>query len=226
MKNRNSQRDTSKKPKKGRKLKQTRNKNLTMELFREAAKRIVSHKGVSALRINSLQKEAGKSKSLIYSYFGGISGVLREVLETNDVWLSYYSKLREILSKRYDDHGKDLVITMLKQHLHKFSDDKLAQEVSLLELTSKDDTVLKELSESREFLGDRIFHISEEYFSKGTVSIRMVLALLIGGINYMVLHANSNGSTLCGLNIHTSSDFDLMGKTLEQIISWAYEKSA
>lgn len=219
-------RKKKKRSKKNKDNRQTRNKAKTIELFREAAKRILSRGGVKALGINSLQKEAGKSKSLIYSYFGGITGVLRDALDTNDVWLSYYNKIRDIISQPHEDHGRSLAETLLKEHLDRFFQDSLAQEISLLELSSKGDTMLKELSESREYLGNKLFNISDKHFSNGNVSIRMVFALLIGGINYMVLHANSNGSTFCGVDIHTQEDLELMNKTLEQIVAWAYEHAA
>lgn len=211
---------------KNRRIKSKRNKQQTIKLFREAAKRLLFQGGIKALRINSLQKEAGKSKSLIYEYFGGIAGVLRDALDTNDVWLSYNVKLADILSQKHDDHGKALAIGLLKDHLRKFSKDRLAKEISLLELSSEGNNVLKELLESRENLGNRLFDISDRYFSNERVSIRMVLAILISGMNYMLLRADNNNSAFCGININTPEGLELMNKTLEQIIAWAYEHAA
>lgn len=208
------------------KSKQTRNKQATIKLFREAAERLLSEGGLKALKINSLQKEAGRSKSLIYDYFGGIGGVLRDVLESNDVWLPYHGKIKSILLKDYKDSGKSLAIMLLQEYFARFSKDKLAQEISLLELSKKGNRTLRELSESREHLGDKLFNISHTHFSKNVVNIRMVSALLIGGINYLVLYANSNGSTFCGIDVSTDKDRDLMNKTLEQIVAWAYEHGA
>lgn len=227
MKNRNRERETTKNQPTNQRQERTgtRNKPETIRLFKEAAQRLLAHGGIKALGINSLEREAGKSKSLIYAYFGGISGVLREALDSNDVWLAYSGQIREILAQSHDDDGKGLAVMMVKEHFSKFSKDRLAQEVSLLELSSKGDNMLKELSESREQLGERLFTISEKHFAKGNVSIRMILALLIGGINYMVLHANSNGSTFCGTNIRLKEDEFLMYQTLEQVVSWAYERA-
>ncbi|MCT1525807.1 TetR/AcrR family transcriptional regulator [Sphingobacterium lactis] len=208
------------------KTKQTRNKQATIKLFREAAERLLSEGGLKALKINSLQKEAGKSKSLIYDYFGGIAGVLRDVLETTDIWLSYHGEIKSIISKHYEDNGQSLAIMLLQEYFARFSKDKLAQEISLLELSKKRDRRLRELSESREHLGNELFNISQKYFSGDVVSIRMVSALLLGGINYLVLHANCNDSTFCGIDIKTDKDKDLMNKTLEQIVAWAYEHAA
>lgn len=204
----------------------TRNKQRTIKLFREAAKRLLFQGGIKALKINSLQKEAGKSKSLIYEYFGGIAGVLQDALYANDVWLSYNLKLTDILSQRHDDHGKALAIKLLQDHVQKFSQDRLAKEISLLELSSKGNHMLKELLESRENLGDRLFDISDQYFSKESVSIRMVFAILISGMNYMLLRADNNDNAFCGININRPEDLELMNKTLEQIITWAYEHAA
>lgn len=208
------------------KTKQRRNKQATIKLFRKAAERLLSEGGLKALRINSLQREAGKSKSLIYDYFGGIAGVLRDVLEVNDVWLSYHEKMKNILEEDYEDCGKSLAIMLLQEYFTKLSKDKLAQEISLLGISNRVDRTVRELSESREQLGDKLFNIFDPHFSGDTVSFRMVSALLIGGINYLVLHANSNGSTFCGIDINTDKDRNLMNKTIEQIVIWAYEHAA
>lgn len=200
-----------------------RNKPETIKLFKDAALRLLQRGGVKALGINSLTREAGKSKSLIYSYFGGIDGVLREVLENNDPWRSYHLKIRGILNGRPDEYGKDLAAVLAKEYFHKFSTSKLAQEISLLELSGKNNYKLQEIADSREQLCKKMFSLSEKPQSEKKVNTNVVFALLVGGINYLVLHANSNGSTFCGIDIKSKNGKERMDKTLEQIITWAFE---
>lgn len=211
---------------KRKKIKQRRNKQETINLFRQAAERLLSQGGIKALKVNTLQKASGKSKSLIYDYFGGIAGVLRDVLENNDIWLPSHETIKDIVSKEYRDHGKALGILLLKDHFSKFSKDELAKEISLLELSKNGNKTIMELLESREYLGDQLFSVSESYFSEGVVSIRMVIALLVGGINYLILHADSSENTFCGIDIKSADHIELMNKTLEQIVTWAYEHAA
>lgn len=202
-----------------------RNKTVTMQLFKDAALEIIRKEGFEQLRVNKLERKVGKSKRLLYDYFGGIEGLLKEILYDTDPWLSYNKHVAQILKLHRNNKGKDLAGILLKNHLVYFSSDKLAQQISLLELTKKGNRVLRDLSNSRERLGDKLFSISNEHFDNTKVDIRFVMALLIGGINYMTLHKETNGSSFCGTDIKNERDFKKLCETLDQISKWAYENA-
>lgn len=202
----------------------SRNKTETIARVIEATKIIILRDGISGLKINKIQRESGRSKGMIYEYFGNIQGLIRATIQQSDPWLMYKDNLHEILKTHKDNFGRDLPATLLKDHFANYIKDPMSQAINLLELTKKDDEVLRELSELRERIAENVFSISDSHFSNSSISIRMITALLAAGINYMVLHKQSNGSTFCGMDIEKSSDRIILDQTIDQIISWAYER--
>jgi len=202
---------------------QKRDKPATMKLFEEAALEIIRNEGIEKLKINSLERKTGKSKRLVYEYFGGMEGLLQEVLKSHDPWLAYAKDLPSILDLHSENNGEVLAGILLKNHLISFYHDRFAQQVSLMELSKKGDRVLRSITHSREQLGDRLFAMAERRFEGTDVDIRSVMALLIAGINYLTLHKMANGSAFCGTNIDRAEDFGKLCDALGQIVRWTYQ---
>ena len=199
-----------------------KSKENTKLLFVQAAERIIHEEGYKSLGINKVAKLAGRSKRLLYDYFGGIEGVLLAILQKNDQWLAIDNPINVELHK--ENEGRELSGLILKSHFNQFYNNPLLQEISLLELTEKSDFLLG-LANAREKSAEKIFNLSEDYFIDTNVDIRSVEAVLIAGINYLILHSKANGSTFCGININAPDQQTKFLKTLEQITKWAYENA-
>lgn len=201
-----------------------RDKVLTMQLIKDAARETILKEGVKALKVNRLERDSGRSKRMFYDYFESLDNLLRIVLEENDPWLDYKEKFSLIKEEHALDYGRRLVPMILQSHLTSFSEDRIAREVSRLELTESDD-LIKELANSREHVGEKLFSFIDPYFKKSDIDIRLVIAVLIGGINYLTLHAESTGSTFCGANLNDSTGRNDLKRTVSQIIGWAYDQA-
>ncbi|MBE9599829.1 TetR/AcrR family transcriptional regulator [Pedobacter sp. MC2016-24] len=206
------------------KPRQSRNIAATKQRFLDATGEIIQESGIKALRINQIAKRAGRNKRLIYEYFENLEGLIRVYFEQNDYWLSYAEKIEDLLDSHMHDNGRELSSLLLKNHFQNFMSNKLLQQVSIMELTGNS-KLLYELSNSRELLGERFFSLSADLFRNTGIDIRVIEALLIGGINYMVLHSISNGSTFCGIDIRAEEGKNALRKTLHQITTWAYEEA-
>ena len=57
------------------------------------------------------------------------------------------------------------------------------------------------------------------------VNLRATLALLIGGIYYLSLHAKSNGSTFCGIDINIDEGKSQIDDTIKNIIYHTFDNS-
>ncbi|MHA7607292.1 hypothetical protein ACV0BM_000355 [Elizabethkingia meningoseptica] len=82
--------------------------------------------------------------------------------------------------------------------------------------------MLRNISDKRETLGEQIFSIITPDFEKVDVDVRARLALLVGGMYYLSLHANSNGSTFCGIDINETEGKERIERA---IVSETYEKA-
>lgn len=204
----------------------TRNKEKTKQLFIQAASQIVIKEGVKGLGINKVSKLAGRSKRLLYDYFGGLDGLIIELVKENDHWL--VSENHSKVDDCKNPHENELSGSMLRTHFHQLHSNRLLQDISLLELIEKSD-VLTELAKSREQQVEKLFAQSKDHLSYSDVHIGTLKAVLIAGINYLTLHAKMNSGTFCGIDVNDPEDQGRLLKTLEQITKWPYdngEKSA
>lgn len=74
-------------------------------------------------------------------------------------------------------------------------------------------------------MGEQVYEIISTAFDKASVDICARLALQIGGIYYLTLHAKSNGSTVCGIDINEEGGRERIKEVLKEIIDEAYTKA-
>lgn len=199
-----------------------RNKELTKLLILDAAREIISVEGIKKLGINKLAKAAGRSKRMIYDYFGGIEGVVYILVKETDHWLSYEDKIAETVSVIKEDQGREFISVAMKQHFYKFNSDPVLQELGLLVLSSEH-SFFNELARKKEHLADQLWEISDKYFKNTNVHFRAVCALLFGGINYMVLHSKTRKTPYCGIDINNFDHRAKLMKTIEHITNCVYD---
>lgn len=77
--------------------------------------------------------------------------------------------------------------------------------------------------ETREREGIRLLNMVEGHFHNSGVSLRSVMAFLVGGIYYNVLHTSADAGTIAGVSLKNKEEFNQMRKTLAQVIDWAFQ---
>lgn len=199
-----------------------RNKELTKLLILDAAREIISIEGVKNLGINKLAKAAGRSKRMIYDYFGGIDGVVYVLIKESDHWLSYEDRIAETVNILKEDKGREFISVAIKQHFYQFNSNPILQELGLLVLSSED-SCLSELAWKKERLADQLWEISDNYFKNTNVHFRAVCALLFGGINYLVLHSKTRKMPYCGIDINNFDHRAKLMRTIELITNCVYD---
>lgn len=199
-----------------------RNKALTKSLILEAAKHIIDTQGYRKLGVNKVADVSGRSKKMIYDYFGGLEGIVSRLLKKQDTWLSFEDKMAEIIEIHKSDYGRELAISAFERHFNQIKSDPLLQEFGLLEL-SDEDKFLSELAEKRERLADQLFSITEGHFKDTDVNFRAVCAILNSGINHLVLHSKVRNAPYCGIDIKRPEDREKLIETIKLIINSAYD---
>ncbi|MCK7555927.1 TetR/AcrR family transcriptional regulator [Chitinophaga sedimenti] len=63
-----------------------RNKERTRQRVIDALGNIVIKDGFSNLNISKIAEQAQVDRKVIYDYFGGLDGVIKEYLDTKDYW--------------------------------------------------------------------------------------------------------------------------------------------
>ena len=199
-----------------------RNKERTKEKLLKSVGKIISTKGFHSLKITNIARTASVDKKLIYNYFGSVENLINQYLRNLDFGSSMNST--EYIEEGLKDNGKTLSKNILKEMYSALSANPELQKIIVWELYEYND-ILRELCDHRERLGDEMFQkFMHPHFKENHKKYRAILALLISSTYYLNIHADSNGSKFCGLDIHDKDDREVMACVIDDVIDFAYEK--
>nr|WP_199156138.1 TetR/AcrR family transcriptional regulator [Pedobacter sp. ASV2] len=199
-----------------------RDKERTKDKFLTAVGLILKEEGFTGLNVSKVALKAKVNRKLIYEYFGGLEGLVRDYLNSRDYWTNNTEHTEVIIENSKEDFGKETILNMLENQLNSLVINEEMRKIISWGL-SESSKSLEELNDKREQFGEQFFsEIADEYFNDRDKKIRPVVALLIGGIYYITLFAHTNNGLICGIDIRKEEAQLEIKKTLKQIVEWAY----
>ncbi len=202
-----------------------KNRKETERRLIEAVGEVFRTEGYAGVRLNRISRKATINKNLIYRYFGSPQQLFKIYIEQQDFWSFYRDHLDEILQANRRDQGKSLAKTILKDQLDYFFQSEEMQQLIRWEISEKN-PISRGISDMREHIGEQMLQLTDGHFKNSYVNFRVLLALMIAGVYYIVLHTKVNGSTFCGIDINDPDDMQKLHSTMQQMIDWAYENAA
>ncbi len=182
---------------------------------------ILEQKGHSGLRVNAIARHLGRDKNLIRYYFHSLNNLKKTYIKEKDYWPLFFEQYQ--LDKPADKDGiKRLFIKLLRENYLFFKKDKEMQKIILWQI-SEDNPLLRSISDAREEGGEKLLRLTDPFFKNTKINFRSIVALLLGGIYYIVLHSGTNGSKVSGLDINNELDSKSLYETIGQIILWAFK---
>jgi AcrR family transcriptional regulator len=178
-------------------------------------------KGYHGLGVNKIATRAGVSKPMVYQYFGSFSGLLKAYISGKDSWVPYFKSLN-LPEKPTTEDLKNLFIKMLQDQFRYFHQEKEMQRLIHWQV-SEYNPLMRATCEVREKEGLRLLDMVDGHFRNSGVSLKAVLALLVGGVYFNVLHDSADAGTMAGIDLKNEKQFDIMLNTLAQIIEWAFQ---
>jgi AcrR family transcriptional regulator len=177
--------------------------------------------GYTGLRVNKIARHVGKDKSAIRHHFGRLVDLEKAYIREKDYWLPFFERfqLGENPSKV---EIKKIFTELMQENFQSFLTNPEMQKIILWQI-SETNPLMRSISEAREESGDRLLSKASPYFIPSGTSFKAVIALLLGGIYYLVLHAATNKSTVCGIDVNRESDRKTIVKTVGEIIEWAFQ---
>ena len=128
-----------------------------------------------------------------------------------------------ILLNSSEKHTKNTCKRIALNRFTTLLEDDILQKIILWELSESKDFLIN-LANQREAVGEELFKRVAIHFNNDTLKLRAIMDLLIGGIYYLALHGKINGSLFCGLDVNIEKDKQLIEKTIEDIIAFAFEQ--
>jgi len=176
--------------------------------------------GYESLGLNKIAARAGVSKPMVYEYFGSLNGLLKAYIAGNDSWVPYLESL-ELPEHPNSEELKNCFIKMLQDQFRFFHQEKEMQRLVHWQIRSYN-PLMRAICEAREREGARLLRLADDHFRKSGISLKAVLAMVVGGVYYNILHDSADLGTIAGIDLKNEKDFDIMLKTIAQIVEWAF----
>ncbi|WP_144214268.1 TetR/AcrR family transcriptional regulator [Flavobacterium anhuiense] len=198
-----------------------RNKERSKTKFLEAVGKILKTQGFTGLKINNIASEAGVDKKMIYTYFGGLDGLMDTYIRSQDYWSNVST---EKIQRNSKDGGKVLLKEMLYNQFRYVHEKEELQKLLLWRL-SEERPALRKMTELQEENGDELFKaVFDPHFGKNAEKFRAITALLVSGLYYLNLYAVVNGSSFSGLDMQSEKGRKQVEEALSFLIDKTYEE--
>ncbi|MDO3628572.1 TetR/AcrR family transcriptional regulator [Mucilaginibacter sp. BT774] len=184
----------------------------------------LTEKGYEAFGLNKIAASAGVSKPMIYEYFGSLNRLLKAYIAGKDSWMPYLETL-QLPEHPTSEELKNCFITMLQDQFRFFHQEKEMRRLVHWQIRSYN-PLMRATCEAREREGARILKLADDHFRKSGISLKAVMAMLVGGIYHNVLHDTAGLGTMAGIDLKNDKDLDIMLKTIAQIVEWAFNAAA
>jgi len=189
----------------------------------DAVGAVLTEKGHANISAGSVARQAAVTRRTIDFHFGSFDNLVEEYIKKRDFWSPETNVQIQDIFANPRNRGKEDILLLLQNQFNSVLGSRELQNILLWEL-SENTKILGRISREREVLGDKLFEFVEDDFQKSEIDLRAVMALLISGVYYLVLHAVNNGSTFCGIDINQPSGKERIGTALHQIMDLCYEK--
>jgi AcrR family transcriptional regulator len=197
-----------------------RNKERSKKKFLDAVGKILRTKGYTALKVNRIAATAGVDKKMIYSYFGGIEGLIEEYIESKDHWTKITI---EEMKPPLHDGGKSFMENLFLSQFDYVYTNKEAQKLLLWQL-SECHKSLKKFTEAQKENGENIFKLlMDSHFNSNAESVRSIMAIIFSGLYYLNMYASLNGSIFCGIDINSPKGRDNIRKAVSFMLHQTYK---
>ncbi|KGE16009.1 TetR/AcrR family transcriptional regulator [Sphingobacterium deserti] len=179
----------------------------------------------SGLTITNIAKESGLNPKLIYLYFGNLDGLIEEYIIEKDFWSpKSRTQITELL-EHPKPIGAEAMNEVFQLQFDAFLKDKAIQRIIHWEMGMKN-KLLRKVADDRENIGNQLLERIDPSFNETDIDIRATLALILGGIYYLTLHAKNNGSTIAGIDINEDEGRERIEQAIERLITRDFEAAS
>ena len=199
-----------------------RDRQATEEKLIAAFDSILKEEGFKHLGINAIARRAGVSKVLIYRYFGDFNGLLEVYLQKRAYWIQQQQSIADAIQS---EQRKELLsgsVRVMEGLAGQLFSDPAQQELARWSLLENNE-VLDRISERME---EPTAERNRQMASRLDIpekDIRSVIALLIGGINYLILRS-ATAPLFNDIDIRSESGLEDIRHGIRLIINRCFSK--
>jgi AcrR family transcriptional regulator len=202
----------------------TNDKERSKQKLVDAVGVIIRSHGYTGLNASNIAKSAGVNRRLINLYFGNLDTLVETYVRGKDYWVAASGNAGELMEENKGNDTRQILETLLVNQLDYFFKEEEMQKIVLWQISQRSQ-IMFEVAEEREKLGAAYFDLADPFFEKTDVDLRAVAGLLVGGIYYMVLHAKSNDSLFCQIDVNSPEGLDRIKKAIGSILKDTFRKA-
>lgn len=199
----------------------TNDKERSTQKLIDAVGTIIKTKGYTGLSATNISKAAGLSRRLITIYFGTVDKLIETYVRGKDYWVAASGNAVEMIQKNQGKNTREILESMLQNQLDYFFNEEEMQKIVLWQISQRSQ-IMYEVCEERESLGSHFFALVDIELKGKDIDLRAVAALLVAGIYYMVLHAKSNDSLFCEIDINKPEGMKRIKNAINLILENTY----
>lgn len=200
------------------------NKERTKQKLVAAVGAIIRTQGYTGLNASNIAKNAGVHRTLIPLYFGSLDTLVETYVRGKDYWVAAAGNAGELMAENKGQDTREILETLLASQLDYFFREEEMQKIVLWQISQRS-RIMFDIAEEREKLGAAFFDLADPQFENTGVDLRAIAGLLVAGIYYMVLHAKSNDSLFCQIDVNTAAGRDRIKKAVHAILEDTYRRS-
>lgn len=221
----NMKKDSEKKESKPRKVYSgpLRDKARTQDRLINTVGSVLEKRGYAGLTLANVGKASGLDRKNIYNYFGNFETLIKAYIDKKEFWkVESKNKIADILENT-GRINKDQITDLLQDQFVTLMEDPGLQKIIHWEMAENSE-LLRTVADDRERVGEELFKILEKDFVGNEAKMRSSFAMILGGIYYLTIHASSNGSTICGIDVNTEEGSQIVKETLDEMIAFVFDK--
>lgn len=200
-----------------------RDKARTQERLIDSVGKVLKIRGYAGLTLANVGKVSGLDRKNIYNYFGDFESLIKAYIDKKEFWkIESKNKIEQLLTTQ-DEVGKDQVVDLLQDQFETLLNDIGLQKIIHWEMAENTE-LLRKVADEKELVGDQLFKLIEDKFSGNEKRMRGAMAMILGGIYYLTIHAKSNGSKICGIDINEEDGYKVIEESIEDLIDFVFEK--
>jgi AcrR family transcriptional regulator len=162
----------------------------TEQRILHALEAVLLEQGFPAVGINSIARQAGCDKVLIYRYFDGLDGLLMAYAETTDLWWS----VDEIITEENHEIGQqplqEFLQLLLKRHVEALQARPITLEIMAWEMSAQNNLTVA-LARTRAERGMALVKSIRAHYQNPNIDIGGILGVFGAAINYLVIRTRN-----------------------------------
>ena len=163
----------------------------TEQKILRALEHILLEQGFSTVGINSIARQAGCDKVLIYRYFNGLEGLLQAFAETTELWWEVDEIITETAEQIQQQPLQQFLQLLLKRHLEALQARPLTLEIMAWEMSAQNSLTVA-LARTRAERGIALVKTIRAHYQNPNIDIGGILGVFGAAINYLIIRTRNS----------------------------------